>query len=267
MPSEDLPGAHRRRLDDGSEDQLIREDPLLIQIEDQQLVTMRTPGDDEALATGFLLTEGVIDSPLQVTSTHLVPEDREAQTPDTIHLRVAPGLRQRVAGRLARTHEIRSSCGLCGLSDPDELLEDLPPLLTGVPRLDEATITTCRERFEAEQTLFRATGACHAAALFGHDGELWALHEDVGRHNALDKVIGQCARERRDLTHAIAFLSGRAGSDLVLKCLRVRIGVILSVSATSALSFDMCKAAGATLIGFVRENRIKVYLQGGRMHS
>ncbi len=92
-----------------------------------------------------------------------------------------------------------------------------------------------------------------------------ATGRDVGRHNALDKAIGLAARSGHDLTRGVAFLSGRAGFDLVLKCLRLRIGIILSVSAPSAMSFDMCKAAGATLVGFVRQRRHKVYWDGGRL--
>ena len=183
---------------------------------------------------------------------------------DTINLHVK-ATPERLRGRLTRTHEIRSSCGVCGLANPEELLEELPPLLPGVPRLGRAQVHQLLDRFQARQEHFAWTGSCHGAAIFGPDGSIWGQGEDVGRHNALDKAIGAAARAGHDLAHGTATLSGRAGYDLVIKCLRVRIPIVLSVSAPSALSFDLCKAAGATLIGFVRPGRMKVYCDTGRL--
>lgn len=254
-----------RRLADGSEDRLVREEPLAIEIAGQSVLTMRTPGDDLHLALGFLLSEGVIERVGDVTEHRFLPGDPKDLRADTIALHLADPGRARVEGRLTRTHEIRSSCGICGLTDADELLEATKPLLPGVPRVTRDLLQELRQRFEATQPLFRATGACHAAALFGPGGEMWGHGEDVGRHNALDKAIGRAAAAGQDLRHAITLLSGRAGSDLVFKCLRLGIPIILSVSATAALSFDLCQAAGATLVGFLREGRMKVYCDGGRL--
>jgi FdhD protein len=257
------PGSAARALDDGTLEELVREEPLVIEVGEQRVVTMRTPGQDRDLAIGFLLGEGVVDHASAVTGEAFVPGDAGERRADHITITVAPR-RARVTGRLTRTHEIRSSCGICGLVDADELLEDLPPLLPGVPAISEARIERLRSRFESTQHLFHRTGACHGAELFGPDDASWGRGEDVGRHNALDKAIGAAARAGHDLAHATAMLSGRAGFDLVVKCLRLRIPIIMSVSAASALSFDMCRAAGATLIGFVRPGRSKVYLAGGR---
>jgi FdhD protein len=254
-----------RKLADGSEDRLVREEPLTIQVADHSVLTMRTPGDDLHLALGFLLSEGVIDRVSDVTEHRFLAGDPENLRADTIVLHLRDAGRARIEGRLTRTHEIRSSCGICGLTDADELLESTTPLLPGVPKVSRDLLQELRERFEANQPLFEATGACHAAVLFGPGGEVWGKGEDVGRHNALDKAIGSAAAAGHDLRHAIAMLSGRAGSDLVFKCLRVGIPVILSVSATAALSFDLCQAAGATLVGFLREGRMKVYCDGGRV--
>jgi FdhD protein len=259
------PEAVVRKLADRSEDLLIREEPLLIEAAGQPLLTMRTPGDDVALALGFLLSEGVIARPADVTSHEFRAGDHAEQRPDTLVLSIPPALAGRARGRLTRTHEIRSSCGVCGLAHADALLEDLPPVLPGLPRLTRAQLDGLRTRFETLQPAFRATGACHGAALFGPDGALWGSGEDVGRHNALDKAIGRASLAGHDLAHAIALLSGRAGFDLVLKCLRLRVPVILSVSAPSALGFDLCHAAGATLVGFLRERRLKVYCDSGRL--
>jgi FdhD protein len=258
-------GAARRTLGDGCADWLVREEPLLVRVHGQQLLTMRTPGRDEDLAVGFLLGEGVIDAPADVVETRTARGDGETLTPDAIDVVLADPTDARIRGRLTRTHEIRASCGVCGLTDPDELLEDLQPLLPGVPRLDVEAIADRRRRFEEAQPLFARTGGCHAATVFGPDGELWGAAEDVGRHNALDKAIGQAARAGRPLSRGAVMLSGRAGFDLVLKCLRARVPVILSVSAASALSFDLCRTAGATLVGFVRPGRHKVYWDAGRI--
>lgn len=256
-------GASRRETQAG-EDLLVREEPLSIVVGEDEVLTMRTPGDDLHLGLGFLLSEGVIGSVEQVRSHRIEPGDPAKLRADRLVFELADQTGHR-AGRLTRTHEVRSSCGICGLTDADELLEELRPLLPGVPRLARDSLPRLLERFEALQSLFVATGGSHAAALFSPTGEVWGQGEDVGRHNALDKAIGQAAASGHDLQHATALLSGRAGYDLVMKCLRLGIPVILSVSAASALSFDLCQAAGATLCGFVRGDRHKVYCDPGRI--
>lgn len=263
--AENLPvGAVTRDLGDRT-DQLVREEPLLISVRDQSVLTMRTPGADDHLAIGFLLTEGVLTRVDDVVSIDIEAGNPDKLLPDVARIGLARAAAARIAGRLTRTHEIRSSCGICGLVDADELLEDAPPLLSGVPRLPGARIPALLDRFSERQHLFAATGASHAAAICTADGTIWGFGEDVGRHNALDKAIGAAARAGHDLAHGIALLSGRAGFDLVLKCLRARIGVVVSVSAASALSFDLCNSAGATLVGFARGDRFKVYCDGGRL--
>ncbi len=259
-----LPGTAERILDDGSPEVLIREEPLSIEVGGESVLTMRTPGADEELATGFLMTEDVIQSPADIEHADWQAGDPAALRADTIRLRLRSAATA-PRGRLTRTHEIRPSCGLCGFANPEELLEDLPALLPAAPRLTAAAASALVARLPAVQPHFAATGASHSAAVFAADGTLWGSGEDVGRHNALDKAIGAAARAQHELARGIAVLSGRAGFDLVLKCLRVRIGVVLSVSAASAQSFDLCRAAGATLAGFVREGRMRVYLDGGRL--
>lgn len=256
---------HTRTLHSGRRDDLIREEPLLISVGEHQLLTMRTPGDDEHLALGFLRSEGVIDDLAQVSSCHFQPGDPQAQRPDRVDIDLRNVDASRLRGRLTRTHELRSSCGLCGLTDAGALLDELEPCLPGVPRVTRATLQTLREDFERRQVLFARTGACHGAALYGEDLALLGFGEDVGRHNALDKAIGRALRSGAKFTRAIALLSGRAGYDLVLKCLRLRIPVLASVSAPSALGFDLCHAAGSTLVGFLRRDRLEVYTDAGRL--
>jgi FdhD protein len=255
----------RRTLPDGSQDDLIREEPLQIAAGGGEVLTMRTPGDDEHLALGFLLSEGVLDRVAQVRAVRAVPGIRAQLQPDRIEVDLAGVDASRLRGRLTRTHEIRASCGACGLTDVDALLEGIKPCLPGVPRMSLALLHTLRADFEARQVAFQRTGACHGAAIYDEHGALHGFGEDVGRHNALDKAIGRAARAGTNFQRAIALLSGRAGYDLVLKCLRLGMPAILSLSAPSALGFELCHAAGCTLVGFLRADRCKVYSGAGRL--
>lgn len=259
------PGAVRRRLADGRHDLLVREEPLLLVVHGERLLTMRTPGRDDDLATGFLLGEGIVAAADDVLELAARPGDAEGRTTDELHvtLRRPPDALGR--SRLARTHEIRSSCGVCGLADAESLLERLPPLLPGVPTLRPGRIAELVAALHQRQELFALTGGSHGALVARADGEVLGSGEDVGRHNALDKAIGEAARAGADFAQCVAVLSGRAGYDLVLKCLRVRLPVIASVSAPSALAFDLCHAAGATLLGFARGERHEVYCGASRL--
>lgn len=253
------------RLPDGRVDALVREEPLLLVIHGQQLLTMRTPGCDEDLALGFLLGEGIVPTFDAVRSLDFVPGDPDAQRADELHVALLRPPDAVVRGRLARTHEIRSSCGVCGLADPHQVLEGTPPLLPGTPRLPRTRLPRLVALLQQHQPLFAATGGCHAAVLANVEANALGAGEDVGRHNALDKAIGAAARAGADLSRAIAVLSGRAGYDLVIKCLRVRIPIVVSVSAPSALAFELCQNAGATLVGFARGDRAVVYHDGARL--
>ncbi|MGK0304182.1 MAG: FdhD protein, partial [Planctomycetota bacterium] len=252
-PGKNFVGAASRRLANGREDFLIEEAPLLLDVSGQQLVTMRTPGRDAELALGFLLGEGIVTTPSEVLTIECTPGDNNpggsnAPTPDRVRIELAKAPEGLAKARLARTHEIRSSCGACGITDPHALLDDAPGLLPGVPRVATKVLTKLVAELTQRQQLFSLTGGSHAALLADNQGNVLAAAEDVGRHNALDKAIGEAANKGMDLTTAIAVLSGRMGFDLVVKCLRVRIPIMVSVSAPSALAFDLCQAAGATLL-------------------
>ena len=258
-------GAAQRDRSDGVGDRLVREEPLLLVVHGQQLLTMRTPGRDEDLGLGFLLGEGVVQGAADIAHMELRAGDPQKDRADELHIALRTPPDARIQGRLQRTHEIRSSCGVCGVADPNRLLEDLKPLLPGVPRFPAALVERLLDQLKAHQPLFAATGGCHGALVAAADGSVLGHGEDVGRHNALDKAIGMAARAGHDLARAIAVLSGRAGFDLVVKCLRVRVPVVISVSAPSALAFDLCHAAGATLLGFARGRQHRVYCDGGRL--
>ncbi|MCK5944174.1 MAG: formate dehydrogenase accessory sulfurtransferase FdhD, partial [Planctomycetes bacterium] len=185
-------GAVPRRLADGRADLLIEEAPLLLDVHGQQLLTMRTPGRDEDLARGFLLGEGIVRSADEIVS--IACEAGSETEPDAARIRLQAAPAGLAKARLARTHEIRSSCGACGIADPHALLDDAPALLPGVPRLPAAVLATLTAKLADHQELFALTGGCHGALLASVDGDMLASGEDVGRHNVLDKAIGQAAR-------------------------------------------------------------------------
>ena len=266
---EDLPGLARVDLPGGGVEWVIREEPLLLEVEGERVLTMRTPGEDEALALGFLLGEGVIASVDDVRSIERVPaRAMDALAPvDVVRVRLThPEKAKGAGGLLARAHEIRASCGLCGRASADGLTLGLAPLKAGVPRVARGSLGAMVALLETKQALFARTGGCHAAGIFSASGELWASAEDVGRHNALDKAIGLAARAGRDFGEAVAVLSGRGGFELLLKSLRVGIAVTASVSAASSLAVEIAEETGATLVGFVRDAKLpRVYADDGRL--
>jgi FdhD protein len=262
------PGLARLETEDGLE-WVIREEPLLIEVEGESVLTMRTPGEDEALALGFLLGEGVISSLDEVKEATSVPakgEDPGAAV-DLVRVRlVSPERARGSSGVLARAHEIRASCGLCGRTSGEGLTKGLAPLAPGKPRVERSALKAMVRELARRQERFKKTGGCHAAGIFSASGEVWAVAEDVGRHNALDKAIGLAARARRDLRSGILVLSGRGGFELLLKALRVGIAVTASVSAASSLAVEIADEAGATLVGFVREEKpLRVYTDDARL--
>lgn len=258
-------GAARRELASGRDDLLVREEPLLLVIHGQQLLTMRTPGHDDDLALGFLLGEGIVERAADVRSLAAAPAADPTTSVDEVHVTLTAAPAGLAKARLARTHEIRSSCGICGTGDANTILEGTAPLLPGVPVVAIARVHALTAELRRRQELFAATGGCHGTLIADDRGNVVGFGEDVGRHNALDKAIGQAARTGADFTRCIAVLSGRAGYDLVIKCLRIRLPIVVSVSAPSSLAFDLCSSAGATLVGFVRADRHEIYCGAERV--
>lgn len=268
-PPSEPDGVRRLRCDAGDV-ALVREEPLLIEVAGESVLTMRTPGDDEELALGFLLTEGVlrgIDDVLQVE--RLTRAEASSPYPiDVVRVALKPG---REPGpvereRLTRAHAVRASCGLCGRASPEGLTAGLPPLAPATPRVSVARLAALTEVMRGLQPVFRATGGSHAAGLFdAASGAPWAVYEDVGRHNALDKALGRCVRDGRDLSRAVAVLSGRGGFELVLKALRLGVPVVGSVSAPSSLAVELALEHGLTLVGFLRDGAGTVYADDGRI--
>ncbi len=263
---------------DGTRDDLIREEPLRIEIDDSRLITMRTPGQDEDFITGFLLSEGMVASLDEVLSIDIRrgrprgeprPDDQPGIEADVVRVRLSSEAEAGTLPRrtLTRVHEMRPSCGLCGIEDLDEILS-ARPLRAAEPRFDVTRLAAVLDAFGTRQLNFARTGACHAGAIVrAQDERFLGFGEDVGRHNAIDKAIGMAARAGGDFAACLGVLSGRAGYELVAKLLRVGVPIIVSVSAPTALSFDLCREAGATLVGFARGGAAKVYWDEGRLRS
>ncbi|WP_261559408.1 formate dehydrogenase accessory sulfurtransferase FdhD [Frankia tisae] len=260
-------------------DTVVGEEPLEIRVGGRALaVTMRTPGDDMDLALGFLLGEGLIGSAADVTSIrYCVGRDDEVgrdgavdadgrPTYNVLDVALAPGVAPPEVD-LARNFYTTSSCGLCGKASIDAVrLRSRFTVADDPLRLDAATVTGLPDALRAAQRLFATTGGLHAAALAGADGVLRAAREDVGRHNAVDKVIGAAARDGLvPLAGQVLVVSGRASFELVQKALMAGVPMLVAVSAPSTLAVDLAEEAGMTLAGFVRGDSMNLYTGAHRV--
>ena len=229
------------------DDVLAVEEPLEIRIGDKPIsVTMRTPGDDFELAAGFLFTEGLIRGAGDIESI------RHWGSPNVVRVALREGVAIDMS-RLDRHFYTASSCGVCGKTSIDAVhvvTEPLPPIRP----IDAEVIHRLPQMLEQNQSAFRATGGLHGAAIFTTTGELLGVREDIGRHNAVDKVIG-CFFE----APAILMVSSRASFEVVQKAIVARIPVLASVGAPSTLAVDLARSRGLTLLGFVRERRFNIY--------
>ncbi len=217
-------------------------------------VTMRTPGHDLELAAGLLAAEGLLGD--GIAAARACPDDANV---------VQVGLRSPLRhDRLRRRIEISSSCGLCGHTSIDELGQRCGPMPPG-PTIAPELLTTLPDRLREHQRLFASTGGLHAAAGFAADGTLLALREDVGRHNALDKLLGRTVLDPSAPAPAIVLLSGRASFELVQKAAVAGVPIVAAVSAPSSLAVDAARALGVTLVGFLRGERANVYAHPQRL--
>ena len=253
----------RRRFDGAwlpeDTDQVAAEEPLEIRVEGRPTaVTMRTPGHDLDLVAGFLVTEGVIDGPDDLVALAHTddPHDPRGNTVDCVLASGVPAGRRHKA---QRDFFASSSCGICGKATLDRVFQHAPPIATPLDP-DPALLATLPDRVRAAQAVFDRTGGLHAAALFSADGVLDVLREDIGRHNAVDKVIGHRLRaDRMPCDDAILVVSGRAGFEIVQKALMARISVLAAVGAPSSLAVSLAHAANMVLVGFLRDGRFNRY--------
>ncbi|MFI6867525.1 formate dehydrogenase accessory sulfurtransferase FdhD [Nocardia sp. NPDC050406] len=240
-------------------DTLVVEEPLEIRTGGQSLaVTMRTPGADIDLVHGFLFSEGLIERADDIAvARYCAGTDENGQ--NTYNL-LDVQLRQPVPVT-PRNFLTNSACGLCGKTALDEVRTRLPfPIPEDGLAVKTSVLTALPDELRSRQTVFDATGGLHAAGLFTADGTALAVREDVGRHNAVDKVIGWALRENRVPAHDLVLMvSGRASFELVQKAAMAGIPVLGAVSAPSSLAVDLAEDAGLTLIGFLRGDSMNVY--------
>jgi FdhD protein len=240
------------------DDSLVGEEPLLIQLADQALtVTMRTPGDDFELAAGFLFTEGMITSREDIVSLDWADGPEAEQHAVQVKLQAGAVLR---APETKRNFLSNSSCGLCGKTSLEAVYTRGITRPNPDFRIDPQVLCGLPETLRSSQTLFGKTGGLHAAALFDPSGKLLALKEDVGRHNAVDKLVGWALLQGRlPLSNHALLASGRGGFEIIQKSLMAGIPLLASVSAASSLAVQMASEFGMTLVGFLRGRRFVVY--------
>jgi FdhD protein len=245
-------------------DTLAVERPLQVSVDGRTLVvTLRTPGHDEELVAGFLAGEGLVEHATDLASVTLRPSAC-ADEPDTAEVTLAPGVALDWT-RLERHFASTSACGLCGRAHLESLRAGLAPTVPG-PRFAAAALMALPARLAEAQDAFLQTGGLHAAAWCDEALEPRALREDVGRHNAVDKVCGWLlATGRRPAGPGLLWVSGRAGAELVLKAARAGIPAMAAVGAPSSLAVSLAEAAGMTLVGFLRGDRLNVYTGADRL--
>jgi len=246
------------------EDLLTVEEPLEIRVGGRTLaVTMRTPGHDFDLAAGFLVSEGVITRGEHFSTARYCAGATSAglNTYNVLDVTLAPGVAAPDPS-LERSFYTTSSCGLCGKSSIDAVrTQSVYDVRDDPLRVDAEALTAFPERLRAEQAVFDKTGGLHAAALFdGTSGEILVLREDVGRHNAVDKVVGWALKESRlPLRGTVLMVSGRASFELAQKAVMAGIPMLAAVSAPSSLAAELAVEAGLTLIGFLRGSSMVIY--------
>jgi FdhD protein len=242
-------------------DTVVVEEPLEIRLDGVPIaVAMRTPGHDLELAAGFLVTEGIARDFGAVTSIAHCDAER-----NTLEVRCEPGARGIVRPE-PRAFVASSACGLCGKATLESLRTRTPSLHADGTRVEARVLYALPERLRAAQTLFQSTGALHAAGLFSAEGALLCAREDVGRHNAVDKVVGWAALEGRlPLAGTVLFASGRIGFEIAQKALVAGIPIVAAISGPSSLAVELARDNGMTLAAFVRGESLCIYAGAERI--
>lgn len=246
------------------EDLVVTEEPLAIRVEGRDVaVVMRTPGDDEALAVGFLLSEGLIQRREQLFEVSRCPsQNQQGNTVDVLLNGVQVDFE-----KLSRNVFASSSCGLCGKATIDSVMQCLPHVQSDYV-WSRTYIVSLQEAFRNAQKTFDLTGGLHACGLFDSRGKLLGMSEDVGRHNAVDKVLGRALLEGQlPLDRHLLMLSGRISFEIVQKAVSAGVALIAAVSAPSSLSIEFAQKSGVTLIGFLRGSRMNVYTHPQRLED
>ena len=264
MPNPKINLREVRRLSEGrwrpvETDRLTVEEPLEIRVKGEPLaVIMRTPGDDAALAAGFMVTEALVGRPDEIDRIEIVTEGENGKKGNVVNVRLAgdAGLAEEVQSRRFYTS---SSCGICGKASIEAVTLNARPV-SGRWDVPADLVLDLPNRLRAAQSVFDETGSLHAAGLFDLEGNLVDLAEDVGRHNALDKVIGRAVLAGRlPLDRTILMASGRISFEIAQKALMAGIPMIGAVSGASSLAVDLAEDQGMTLAGFIRGGSMTVY--------
>jgi len=251
------PGRIIRRKKDGSleylRDDLTIEEPLEIRIGGKTLATtMRTPGHDDELAAGFLVSEAIVSDRSAITEISANGDNR-------VVVSLAEGVKLKLSAA-QRFGTISSSCGLCGKTSIDEIRQNFPAITSATVRIDIETLLSLPEKLRKAQSDFARTGGIHAAGIFDLNGTTKIVREDIGRHNAVDKAIGRAFLDRQlPLNRSIILVSGRASFEIMQKALSAGIPIVASVSAPSTLAVNFARESNQTLVGFLRPPSFNIY--------
>lgn len=245
-------------------DEVAAEEPLEIRVEGESIaVVMRTPGHDRELAAGFALTEGIVAKSAEIFEITSCVET-EAATGNVVEITLTNPA-SFSASKFSRHIFSSSSCGICGKATIEAAMRQFPPIVEA-PRIDPAMLLRLPAALRAAQETFQRTGGLHACALFDLEGNLLLLREDVGRHNALDKLIGHELLARRfPLGNVVLLLSGRVSFEMTQKALAAGIATIAAISAPTSLAVEFAQANNQTLIGFLRGETMNVYAGSERL--
>jgi FdhD protein len=245
-------------------DRLAVEEPLEVRVNTRSIsVTMRTPGHDPELAAGFLVTEGLIHKRADIQDIRSYSRNEQGNVVDVF---LSPATKVDFA-RLTRHVFASSSCGLCGKASIDSVRQQFKPVKNAI-HVRAADLTKIAANLTSIQQTFAQTGGLHAAAVYSAKGRLIVVREDIGRHNAVDKVIGHGLLEGRlPFNKHILLVSGRASFEIMQKALAAGIPVVAAISAPSSLAVEFAQASGQTLVGFLRPGRMNVYAHAERVRN
>src|SRR6266478_5936031 len=245
------------------EDDIVIEEPLEIRVNGESVsVTMRTPGDDFDLAVGLLWTEGIIHSRDEIGTIAYCPDEEQPELKNIVNVGLVDAARKLESSRRLWSN---SSCGLCGKATLEAIHQVCRPIDSRVT-VDYELLCALPSRLRQSQANFERTGGIHAVGLFDTGGNLLLLREDIGRHNAVDKVLGAALRDRRiSQSEAIMMVSGRLGFEIAQKALVAGIPIVASISAPSSLAVQLARDFGMTLIGFLRGPSMNIYAHAERI--
>ena len=248
------------------EDQLAVEEPLEIRLDGKNVaVVMRSPGNDEELAVGFLYTEAILKSHDELGRVELKQDPKNPELANVVEVTSAEGINLENRG-WQRNFVSASSCGLCGKLTIESVRLHVPSVRKDALHVSAELLRTLPDKMRGEQAGFDETGGIHAAGLFDPDGNLLILREDIGRHNAVDKVIGTALlADELPLSGRVLMVSGRSSFEIVQKALIARIPIVAAVSAASSLGVELAQSCGMALVGFVRGTSMNVYTGSHRI--